>query len=322
MRRRGSSQVVLIDFGLARGFIPDITQSLTAWHTPAFAPPEQFIEQGRPGAYTDVYALAATLYYLLTKTLPTAAPMRALNAPLKPPGQVNPDISDRVHKAILQGMVLDEKSRPQSMPEWLAMLTQVSPIPPTVPIYPAVPKTSAVKKSPDPFVAPVPLSLPPVKLISAFGVDYRQLEKLLSVGDWKMADWESADWETRNKMLEVMGRTEEHYLRVEDIDNFPCEDLRTINQLWVQYSNGRFGFSVQKRIYQSLGGTRKYDEKIWEAFCDRVGWRKYSMGSMGLVARRFTFTTAPPGHLPHIERESGFWVDWGSEGVLLSRRDL
>ena len=71
----------------------------------------------------------------------------------------------------------------------------------------------------------------------------------------------------------LASRKEDGWLRSEDIDRFPCEDLRTIDQLWVKYSNGRFGFSVQKRIYESLGGTREYDEKIWEAFGDRVGWR-------------------------------------------------
>ena len=49
--------------------------------------------------------------------------------------------------------------------------------------------------------------------------------------------------------------------------NFPCDDLRTIDQLWVHYSNGKFGFSVQKKIYMDeLGGTRDYDKKIWEEF--------------------------------------------------------
>lgn len=75
-------------------------------------------------------------------------------------------------------------------------------------------------------------------------------------------------------MLEVAGRTKEGWLDSDDIDNFPCADLRTIDRLWVAASKGRFGFSVQKEIYQSLGGTRQYDEKIWEAFGDRVGWRK------------------------------------------------
>ena len=44
--------------------------------------------------------------------------------------------------------------------------------------------------------------------------------------------------------------------------------------MWVKYSNGKFGFSVQRKIYQSLGGTRSYDKKIWEAFGDKVGWRR------------------------------------------------
>ncbi|CCQ59603.1 GUN4 domain-containing protein, partial [Crocosphaera watsonii] len=44
-------------------------------------------------------------------------------------------------------------------------------------------------------------------------------------------------------------------------DNFPCEDLRIIDQLWVKYSNGQFGFSVQKQIYMDeLGGTKMYNE--------------------------------------------------------------
>ena len=47
---------------------------------------------------------------------------------------------------------------------------------------------------------------------------------------------------------------------------FPCEDLRTIDQLWVKYSNRHFGFCVQKHIYQSLGGTTQKDEEIWESF--------------------------------------------------------
>ena len=58
-------------------------------------------------------------------------------------------------------------------------------------------------------------------------------------------------------MLAVAKREKE--LDVNSIDNFPCEDLRTIDQLWVKYSDGRFGFSVQKRIYQNLGGTRGYN---------------------------------------------------------------
>ncbi len=134
-----------------------------------------------------------------------------------------------------------------------------------------------------------------VELKSAKGVDYRKLRDLLAAKDWK-----EADEETERVMLQAAGREEEGWLRVEDIDNFPCEDLRTIDQLWLKYSDGRFGFSVQKDIYQELGGTREYDDKIWEAFGDRVGWRQ---GGDWLSYSKLNWASnssvvSPPGHLP------------------------
>ncbi|MFB2968397.1 GUN4 domain-containing protein [Aerosakkonema sp. BLCC-F183] len=150
---------------------------------------------------------------------------------------------------------------------------------------------------------------------------YGKLRDLLAAGKWK-----EADEETGRLMLMVAGREKEGWLDVEHIDNFPCEDLRAIDHLWVKYSNGRFGFSVQKRIYQSLGGTRKYDEKIWEAFGDRVGWRK---NGKWLYYHELIFNTnAPLAHLPVWRRRGylGFGsllgVGLGFWGSLLSRRDL
>ncbi len=144
----------------------------------------------------------------------------------------------------------------------------------------------------EPEVKPLKTEQPKeVQLVSAKGVDYTKLRDLLKAGNWR-----EADEETANRMLEAAGRTEEGWLRVEDIDNFPCEDLRTIDQLWVNYSNGRFGFSVQKRIYQSLGGTREYNEEVWEAFGDRVGWRKEGDW---LYYNDLSFDiSAQSGHLP------------------------
>ncbi|MGD1704654.1 GUN4 domain-containing protein [Dapis sp. BLCC M229] len=118
---------------------------------------------------------------------------------------------------------------------------------------------------------PVAISLQfsEVELKSDVAYDYNKLKKLLSEGKWK-----EADEETSRCMLQVAGREKESWLDIEDIDKFPCTDLRTIDQLWVKYSNGKFGFSVQKEIYQSLGGTREYDKKVWEAFGKEVGWHQ------------------------------------------------
>jgi uncharacterized caspase-like protein len=132
---------------------------------------------------------------------------------------------------------------------------------------------------------------PDVPLKSERGVDYTKLRDLLATGKWQ-----KADEETENKMLEAAGRKEDGWLTSQDIDRFPCEDLRTLDQLWVKYSNGRFGFSVQKRIYESLGGTWEYDEKISEAFGDWVGWR---VNNRWLYYKELKFYThAPGGHLP------------------------
>jgi len=108
-----------------------------------------------------------------------------------------------------------------------------------------------------------------VSLVSAKGVDYRKLRDLLKAKKWK-----EADEETRVKILKVANRESEGWLRVEDAENFSCQDLGTIDKLWVKYSNGKFGFSVQKQIYQGMGGSKEFNWDDYEKLGDKVGWRK------------------------------------------------
>ena len=110
-----------------------------------------------------------------------------------------------------------------------------------------------------------------VKQLNSYILDVRcsKLEDYL-----KNQQWQKADRETSRVMLQTMGQEEDAYLLTNDIENFPCADLRKIDQLWVKYSKGKFGFSVQKKIYQSLGGTKEYDWKVWETFGEKVGWSK------------------------------------------------
>ena len=120
----------------------------------------------------------------------------------------------------------------------------------------------------------VSTSSPPVSteddLSSEKGIDYSKLRDLLKAEKWK-----EADYETYLVMIQAVGKNEKDYFELEELLNFPCTDLRTIDQLWVKYSNGRFGFSVQKEIYLSVGGKAdgKYYEEAWNKFGDRIGWK-------------------------------------------------
>ena len=143
-----------------------------------------------------------------------------------------------------------------------------------------------------------------VSLVSAKGVDYRKLRDLLKAKKWK-----EADEETRVKILKVANRESEGWLRVEDAENFSCQDLGTIDKLWVKYSNGKFGFSVQKQIYQGMNGSKEFNWDDYRKLGDKVGWRK---GGKWLNYSELTFSEKHyTGHLPfgglslHVLWESG-----------------
>jgi WD40 repeat protein/tRNA A-37 threonylcarbamoyl transferase component Bud32 len=123
--RMGKPEAVLIDFGIAREFIPGVVQRHTVYRTPGFAPPEQYQLEALRGEYIDVYGLAATLYTLLTGVVPTSADERNRNTPLLPPRHFNPNISNSVDRAIIQAMAMQPQYRPQSVKEWLLLLSSL-----------------------------------------------------------------------------------------------------------------------------------------------------------------------------------------------------
>jgi len=134
-------------------------------------------------------------------------------------------------------------------------------------------------------------------------IDYTKLEELLEAGKWK-----EADVETANKRFEAAGKLRELGLEESYFHKLSCLDLRLIDTLWVKYSNGHFGFSVQKRIYQSLGGTKEYDSKVWSAFGEAIGWTKKGEKEW-LEYGKLTFNTnAPKAHLPALRRSG--WMGW------------
>ncbi|MGF1478185.1 MAG: serine/threonine protein kinase [Cyanophyceae cyanobacterium] len=117
-----TQEAVLIDFGIARDFVSDRTQTHSTYATHGFAPKEQYERRSKRGEYTDVYGLAATLYFLLTGVVPPPAFTRVFEETLAPPKSENRHVSDRVNRAILKGMALQSSHRPQSVEAWLLLL--------------------------------------------------------------------------------------------------------------------------------------------------------------------------------------------------------
>jgi eukaryotic-like serine/threonine-protein kinase len=119
--RAGTLKAVLIDFGLAgESKVEYMTNELSISH--GYSPPEQYASQVKVGISSDVYSFAATLYFLLTGVTPISAINRMMGQVLTPPNELNKSIQERVNQAIIQGMLLDAKSRPQSMQAWLQLL--------------------------------------------------------------------------------------------------------------------------------------------------------------------------------------------------------
>ncbi|MBD1938308.1 GUN4 domain-containing protein [Microcoleus sp. FACHB-68] len=136
-----------------------------------------------------------------------------------------------------------------------------------------------------------------VPLRSERGIDYLPLQKMLAA-----QDFQEADRLTLQLMCELAGASalQRKWLYFTEVDNFPIPDLQTLDYLWGVYSEGKFGFSVQREIWLSVG---KNWDKLWPKINWKAGnnWTRYPQG--------FTWDlSAPKGHLPLTNQLRGVRV--------------
>jgi serine/threonine protein kinase len=115
-------RAVLVDFGLVKMFGPQLETTIGARAvTPGYSPPEQY-GQGTTDSRTDIYALGATLYTLLTARLPPESVQRYNTDNLVLPHQVDSNISPVVSAAVGRAMALNPLQRYQTIAEMRAVL--------------------------------------------------------------------------------------------------------------------------------------------------------------------------------------------------------
>lgn len=102
---------------------------------------------------------------------------------------------------------------------------------------------------------------------------YETLQNLLKEGNWL-----AADRETVKLILEIAGEAKLEDLRPDKIERIDCSELQVIDNLWLAYSDNRFGFSIQTKIYRDLGGSKQttieQNTELIEKWGDCLGWRE------------------------------------------------
>lgn len=110
-----NGKVKLFDFGAARF---ENNDKKTKILKPGFAPPEQYDSLSNQGPWTDIYALGATLYYMLTGIKPDESTNRKIKDELVEPRKINPEIPEYLSDTVMKAMALEVHLRFQNVEEF------------------------------------------------------------------------------------------------------------------------------------------------------------------------------------------------------------
>lgn len=133
-----SGKVKLLDFGAARYALGEKSQSLSVIVKHGFAPPEQYSARGKQGPWTDIYAICATMYVMLTgKSIPSSMDVM-LGEPVHSASVLNPDVPDWLASVMAKGLQTDYSNRWQDSLELLNAINAQGKV--NIPLFKELPK--------------------------------------------------------------------------------------------------------------------------------------------------------------------------------------
>ncbi|MGH1393048.1 MAG: protein kinase domain-containing protein [Trichormus sp.] len=258
IRSATTGKLFLIDFGVAKHITATaLLQTGTTIGSPEYMPPEQ--TRGKALPASDLYSLGVTCIHLLTDISPF-------------------DLFDvSCDRWVWRDYLLSGNTISQKLGEILNQLLQNA----LSQRYKSATEVLQALNSCSGNVKQQSINT----LISEVGVDYHKLRDLLALKQWQLADQET--WVV---MCQALSKPIGSYFFMSDIAKLPTEDLQIIDQLWLKYSQERFGFSVQKRIYESV-------ECDYVRFCGAVGWHLYNSNSPPSWQFPF-YQSLPEGNFP------------------------
>ena len=150
-----TGQAILLDFGSSRHSLSERSQNLTAIVSSGFAPWEQYHSKGQ-GPWTDVYACAATLYFMLTGKVPPDGTERLVDDDIVYLQKLMPKSDEIVLETVMQGLSVNPEKRPQTIDDFANQLQNAIKI-----------ESKVAKKRSFQDLAPAPKHNQPIALMGA-----------------------------------------------------------------------------------------------------------------------------------------------------------